>query len=159
MGAKGITIAEECHVVNALPPVDIAGGAKTSDYFHLKNHAHATIIVTMGVVGNDALIKLYESKDNAGAVKQFIGFDYYIEQTAAGDTLATRATVASTGFQTGTNNSTMFVIEIDASELTADYQYFAILTDTAAAALISVVVILTGSSYKGDPSKTPSAID
>ena len=160
MGAKGIYIAEECHVVNALGPVDVGGGAKTTDYFNLKNYAHATIIITTGVVGNDVLIKVYESKDNAGATKQFMDFNYHFETTAAGDTLSTRtAVVAATGFQTGTNNTTTFVIEIDASELTDLYPYIAVLTDAAAAALISMVTILSGSRYAGDPSKeSPTAI-
>ncbi len=158
MGAKGITIAEEGHIVNMLPPIDVTAGAQTSLYVNLENYAHASIIVTMGIVTNDTLIKMYESKDNGGAVKEFIGFDYYIETTAAGDTLATRATVASTGFQTGTNNATTFAIEIDASELTADYKYLAILTDAPGNALISVLGVLSGSRYASDPSKRQSAI-
>ncbi len=153
-------MAEECHTVNALPPVDIGGAAKTSDYFTLENYSHATITILMGVVGNDVLIKVYEAKDNAGATKQFMNFNYHFETTAAGDTLSTRtAVVAATGFQTGTNNSTTFVIEIDASELTDLYPWIAVLTDAAAAALISIDVKLSGSRYAGDPaSQSPSAL-
>ena len=50
---KGINIAEALHVVNILPPQDVDGG-KTSDVFSLKNHAHATIIVTCGSTNADA---------------------------------------------------------------------------------------------------------
>ena len=78
MGAKGITIAEEGHIVNMLPPIDVTASAQTSLYVRLENYAHASIIVMMGIVTNDTLIKMYESKDNGGSVKQFIGFDYYI---------------------------------------------------------------------------------
>lgn len=156
---KGFNIAEQGHVVNALAPIDIGGGAQTSDYWNMKNYAHASIIITMGVVGNDTLIKLYEAKDSAGATKEFKTFWTYKELTANGDTLATGVLTAVGGFQTGTNNATTFVLEVDASELTDTYPYMAILTDAAAAALISVVVILSGSRHQGDPSKeSPTAI-
>ena len=45
------------------------------------------------------------------------------------------------------------VREVDASELTADYQYLAVLTDTAAACMIAVTFILSGSRYQGNPTK------
>jgi hypothetical protein len=156
---KGITLAEQGHIINALGPVDVAGGAKTSDYWNMNNYAHATIIITTGIVGNDCLIKLYESKDNAGGVQQFKSFQSYQETTAGGDTLGARTTTASSGIQTGTNNVTTIVIEVDASELTAEYNYMAVLTDTAAACLIAVTVVLTGSRHQGDPTKeSPTAI-
>ena len=153
---KGIVIAEECHVVNALPPVDVGGAAKTSDYFSMENYAHATIIITMGVVGNDTLITVEESDDNAGSTTTAIAFARYEEKTAAGDTLSTRTATTASGFQTGTNNSTTFVIEIDAAELTDGYPYLVVKTDNAAAALISVVAILSGSRYAQE--QTPTAI-
>ena len=153
---KGIVIAEQCHVVNALPPIDVGGGAKTSDYFSLKNYAHASIIVTMGVVTNDTLITVEESDDSSGSNTTAIAFARYEEKTAAGDTLSTRTATAAAGFQTGTNNSTTFVIEIDASQLTDGYPYLVVKTDNAAAALISVVAILSGSRYAKE--QTPTAI-
>lgn len=158
---KGITLAEECHVINALGPIDINTAIKTSLYFNVKYYAHATIIVTMGVVTNDALIRVYESKDTGGAAKNFIGFDRYEEKTIAGDTLTTRTTAGVGGFQTGTNNTTTFVIEVDASQLTDLYHYLAVVTDNAGGgnALISVVAVLSGSRYGGDPSQqSPTAI-
>jgi hypothetical protein len=45
---KGIVTAEQEHVVNILPPVDITGG-KTSQAFSMAKHGHATIIVQIGV--------------------------------------------------------------------------------------------------------------
>ena len=157
---KGTTLGEQCHVVNALGAIDVGGVIKTSLYFNLKYYAHASIIVTMGVVAADVLIRLYESKDNAGGTKNTIGFEYYEEKTAAGDTLTTRKTAGVGGFQTGANSTTTFVIEVDASELTDLYHYLAIYTDAAAGAtLISAVAVLSGSRYQGDPSQqSPTAI-
>lgn len=155
MGAKGITISEECHIVNALAPVDIGGAAKTSKYFHVKNHAHVTIIVTCGVVGNAATITVEESDDSSGSNTNAIDFKYAQETTAAGDTLGALAWVgATTGISTGTNNGTIHVIEIDASQLTDGYPYLVVKTTNAAANLISVVAILSGSRYGGDQNAT-----
>lgn len=153
---KGLVLAELGHVVNALPPIDTGGAAKVSDYFSLKNYAHATIIVTMGVVTNDCTVTVEESDDNAGNDETAIAFARYEEKTAAGDTLTVRTATTSAGFATGTTNGTTFVIEIDAAELSDGYPYLVVKATGAAAALISVVVILSGSRYAKE--QTPTAI-
>ena len=159
---KGFVTAEHGHVVNALSPVDINGGAKTSDYFSLKNYHHVSIIISMGVVTGDTKITMWESADNGGVSKNLRIFDYYEEKAVAGDTFTTRksVTVAATGFQTGTNNNTTFVIELDASELTDGYPYIAILTDGAATVtMISVAAVFSGARHAGDPAiETKTAI-
>lgn len=153
---KGITLAEQCHIVSALPPVDIGGGAKTSDYWSMKNYEHATIIVTLGVVTGAPTILLYESDDLDGSNKTAIGFDYYLEATTTGDTLADRATAASTGYTfTATTNSVFMVIEVDAAQLTDAYPCMCVMTD-AVTALCSMVVILSGAKYQKE--NTPTAI-
>lgn len=157
MSGKGFYIAEEAHVVNALSPVDVGGGAKTADYWKMAKNAHATIIVTMGVVGNDTLIKVFESEDDSGTNEAAIAFDRYEEKTAAGDTLGAKTATGVGGFQTGTNNGTTFVIEIDASQLTDGKSWLTVKTDAAAAALISVLVILSGARYAKEQSATAIA--
>ena len=44
IAAKGFTIAEQGHIVNALPPLDIDAGAQTSDAFSMAEYSHCTII-------------------------------------------------------------------------------------------------------------------
>ena len=153
---KGINIAEQAHVVNALPPIDIGGAAKTSDYFCLKNYRHASIIVTFGVITNAPTITLYESDDNAGSTETAIGFSYYLEATTAGDTLATKATATTAGVTFSTDNAQTMVIEIDAADLTDGYPYLVVKTDNPAACLSSVVAVLSGARYGG--ATTPTAI-
>jgi len=154
---KGLTIAEQCHVINALAPIDIGGVAKESDYFSMENYSHATIIVTLGVVTNAPTITVYESDDLDGSNETAIGFDHYLEDASAGDTLADRATVANTGYTfAATTNGVMLVIEIDASQLSDGYPCLCVKTDTAAAALVSVVAILSGARYQKE--NTPTAI-
>jgi len=153
---KGTTIAEQAHVVNALGPVDTGSVAKVSDYFCLKKYAHATIVVTTGAVTNAATITVEESDDKDGSNTTAIAFAYYAELTAAGDTLGNRTAATSAGFSTGTNNNCTFVIEIDAAELTDGYPYLVVKATNAAACLISIVAILSGARFQGDP--TPTAI-
>ena len=118
---KGITIAEECHVVNATAPIDINGAGASSDVFSLKNYAHATIICTLGVTGAAATLTVKECDDFTPSNSAAIPFDHYAETTAGGDTLATRASATSAGITTSTNDGIMYVIEIDASQLTDGY--------------------------------------
>jgi len=154
--SKGITIAEHCHVVCALAPVDIGGVAKVSDYFSLENYAHATIIVACGAVTNAATITVEESTTNAGAATTPIAYKYAQETTAAGDTPGALAWATAAGISTGTNNGTILIIEIDASQLTDGYPYLVVKASAAAANLISVVAILSGSRYA--QATTPTAI-
>jgi hypothetical protein len=152
-----MTIAEEAHVVNIIPPIDINGAGATSDYFSLKNYAHATILLTLGVTGAASTVTLEESDDNAGSTTTAIAFSYYAETTAAGDTLGARTAATTAGFATSTNDSITYVIEVDASQLTNGYPYLVLkMTDPTAATLASAVAILTGARFKQDG--TPTAI-
>ena len=154
---SGITIAEEAHVVNIIPPVDINGGAVESDYFNLKQYAHASIVLTLGVTGAASTVTLFESDDNGGTDETAIGFDYYAETTDAGDTLGARTTVESTGFATATSDNITYVIEVDAAELTDGYPYLVLkLSDPEVATLASAVAVLSGARYAG--AVTPTAI-
>ena len=151
---KGITIAEECHVINATPPVDVGGVAKVSLAWSMEDYQHASIIITQGVVGNTTTWTVFNATTQACGTEAAIGFDYYAETTAAGDTLGSRTTVDNTGFASGTNNSTTFVIEVDASELTAGYNWMRVKSDAAAASLVSVVVVLSGARYASTAART-----
>lgn len=150
---SGFNVSEQGKPVAGIAPVDIGGAAKTSDYFSLENYSHASIIVYCGAITNAATITVEESDDNAGSDTTAIGFSYY--QVTAGVT-GSRTTVENTGFSTGTTDGAMFVIEIDAADLTDGYPYLVVKTDNAAANLITVVPILSGARYA--QAAPPSAI-
>lgn len=148
-------IAEMGHVVNILPPLDINGSARTSDYFALKNYAHASIVLTLGVTGAASDVTLEESDDNAGNDTSAIGFTYYKEETAAGDTLSTKQTATTGGFSTSTNDNITYVIEVDAAELSDGYPYLVLkMSDPSASTFASAVAVLSGSRYGRDQSLT-----
>ena len=152
---KGFNVAEEGHVVSIIPPIDINGGATVSDYWNVKNASHCSIILTFGVTGATAVVTLEESDDNAGNSTTAIGFSYYIEETAAGDTLATRTAVTSSGFTYSANNGIIYVIEVDASELTDGFPYLVLkIADPSSATLASAVAINSGIRHAKDGTVT-----
>jgi hypothetical protein len=144
-----MNIAEQCHVVNATPPIDINGAGATSDYFSLKNYRHASIICTLGVTGASTTITVEESDDSSGSATTAIDFDYYKEETSAGDTLSDRTAVGdTTGIDASTEDSITYVIEIDADQLTDGYPYLVVkASDPSAATLYSCVAILSEPRY------------
>ena len=147
---KSTTIAEEGHIVSILPPVDINGGAVESDYFGTQNADHVSIVLTLGVTGAASTITLFESDDAAGTTETAIAFDYYAEETAAGDTLGARTAATTSGFATSTNDGIIYVIEVDAAQLTEGYPYLVLkLSNPAVATLASAVAVLSGNRYSG----------
>jgi uncharacterized membrane protein YjjP (DUF1212 family) len=62
---KGLVLAEEAHIVNILPPVDITGG-KVSQAFSMAKYQHATIILQIGVSAA-AFTKIFVDQGTATA--------------------------------------------------------------------------------------------
>lgn len=155
----GTTIAEQFHVVNILPPVSITG-AVTSDVFSMKNYSHCTIIVQAGVTNADAgFVTIEECDDFVPTTDTAIAFSYYAEETAAGDTLGARtAAVAATGIDISANDSIFYVIEIEASQLSAGFpNLYLKWSAPGGATLVSAVAILSGAKYGGTLSPTAIA--
>lgn len=156
---KGINLAEQCHIVNILPPQSIAG-AVAADIFSMENYAHATIIVTAGATNADAgNITLEECDDFTPTTDTAIDFYYYAEETAAGDTLGARTkAVAATGIDVSANDNITYIIEVDASQLTDGYPCLELKWSApGGATLVSAVAVLTGARYAGDQSETAIA--
>lgn len=154
-----INMAEECHIINILPPQDVAAGV-SSDVFSLRNCSHATIIVTAGSTNADAgNITIEECDDFVPTTDTAIGFSYYAETTAAGDTLGDRtAAVAATGIDVSGNDNITYVIEIDVEELTEDYPNLILKWSACGGATLgSAVAILSGYAYKGKNQPTEIA--
>lgn len=156
---KGINIAEQLHVANIIAPVSIAG-AIVSDVFSLKNYSHATIIVTAGATNADAgFITVEECDDFTPTNDTAIPFSYYAEETAGGDTLGVKtAAAAATGIDVSANDGIIYVIEIDASQLSAGYpNLYMKWSAPGGATLVSAVAILSGPRYSGAESSTTIA--
>ena len=48
---KGFVLAEQGHVVNIIPPIDLNAAAVTCDYFSLAEYGHLSFVINLGVVG------------------------------------------------------------------------------------------------------------
>lgn len=159
---QGFNVAEQGHVVNVIPPVDINGG-KLGDRFSMENYAHATIIVQVGVSGAAfTKIKVYECTaltEPSPSTKAEIPHSIYKEETAAGDTLGARTAVASGGTTPSANNNIFYVIELDARELADGFQFVEVELSNASgnSVIASCVAILSGSRYGEDQSPTAIA--
>ena len=152
---KGIVLAEQGHFVNLVPPVDITGGV-TGDRFSMKNYAHATIVIQVGVSAAAwTAIILRECNAATGGTATDIAFTMAKEETALGDTLGALAAVAAAGYTPSANNSIMYVIELDAQALTDGYEWVELaLTNGVNSVIASAVAILTGARYQDDATRT-----
>ncbi|HUV32838.1 MAG TPA: hypothetical protein VMW31_04630, partial [Devosiaceae bacterium] len=91
------------------------------------------------------------------ADKAAIPFNYFAETANAGDTLGAKTPIAATGITTVTaNDNTMYVIELDASELSDGFEWVEVEINIASgnSCLVSGVVILSGSRYAEDQNAT-----
>jgi hypothetical protein len=156
MSAKGFYIAEEGHVVNILPPQDVAAGV-SSDVFSMKGYAHATIIVQCGSTNADAgNVTIEECDDFTPTNDTAISFNSYAETTAAGDTLGAKSYAAS--IDVSANDNIMYVIEIDAQQLSDGYPNLILKWSACGGATIgSAVAILSGARYASPESATAIA--
>lgn len=155
---KGINIAEQGHVVNILPPVDISGGV-LSDIFSMKNFAHATIIIQIGASAA-AFTKIILNKGTTFVTGSGVAMAHsiYKEETALGDTLGERTAVLAAGTTPSANDNIMYVIEIDAAELGEDYSTLELsLTNGVNSVIASAIAILSGARYGQDQSPTAIA--
>lgn len=150
--------AEEGHVVNIIAPIDINGAGASSDVFSMEGYSHATIILQLGVTGAASTVTLKECDNFTPTTATAIAFSYYSETTAAGDTLSGKTAATTAGFATSTNDGVMYVIEVDAADLTDGYPNLQLcLTDPSAATLASAVAVLSGARYAESTSGTAIA--
>lgn len=150
--------AQNGHIVNALPPVDITGG-KQSDVWSMKNFEHATIIIQIGVsAAAFTKIILQACDDFTPSNTTDIAFTLFAEETAAGDTLGAKEAVAAAGKTPSANDNIMYVIEIDSDELPDGKPNLRVsLTNGANSVIGSVVAVLSGARYANDLGETAIA--
>lgn len=158
MSKKGIVLAEQGHFVNVLPPVDITGGV-AGDRFSMKNYGHASIVVQVGVSAA-AFTKIIVKECNAASsgTANAIAYRLAAEETAGGDTLGDFEAVAAAGRTPSANDNIMYVIEIDADELTEGYEWIEVsFTNGSNSVIASCVAILTGARYQEAQTRTAIA--
>lgn len=152
---RGFIPAEDGHFVNTIPPIDITGGV-TGDIFHMKDYAHVTIVVQVGVSAAAFTKIIVNSCDDVAAANAAaMAFFVYKEETDAGDTLGARTAVLAAGVTPSANDNIMYVIEMDAAELPQTQQYLQLsLTNATNSVIASALAILSGARYGEVESRT-----
>jgi hypothetical protein len=163
--AKGYYLAQDGHVVNVLPPVDVTGG-KTSQAFNMAGAAHASIILQLGASAAAPTGVTVQAGTATAAVGAAVAgaaaipFDLFKQETAgaANDVLGARTAVAAAGFAPSANDGIFYVIEIDGDSLPAGSDYVQLnIANGVNSVIASAVAILSGLRYAGESSATVTA--
>lgn len=165
MGARGINLAEEGHIISILSPKSISGGAAATA-FNLKNAAKANIIIQIGAEAAAlGAITLNACSDIAGDGATAIPFSYYQQPVTGnnidtlelnGSTPSTAFSATSAGFVPAAVANTFVVLVVQADQLPQGLPYLQMeIANGANADFVSAVAILTGLAYAG--SQQPSA--
>jgi len=160
---KGNVIAEQGHVVNILPAVDITGGKKCQA-FSMKNWQHATIIISVGVSAAAWTSIIVQAGSATAAIGSDVAnnvtipFRLYKQETngADKDVLDAGTNLAATGDTTvSANDNIFYVIEIDSQELPDGKPYVQLLLANGANSVIaSAIAILSGGRFQHRQSET-----
>lgn len=154
MNAMGIVLAEDAHLVLATAPVDVNSGV-SSDVWSMGKYSHASIVVCFGVTGGTAAITVEECDDFTPSNSTAIAFASYSEETAGGDTPATRAATSSAGLTSSANNGIFYQIEVDASQLSDGFPNMRVVyADPSGATFGAILVFLSGARYASFDSPT-----
>lgn len=148
--SRGLVIAEEGHVVNLIPAINITGG-KTGDVFSMAKFRRASIIISVGVSAAAFTKIIVNACSNAaGDNAEAIPYSLYSEETAAGDTLGAREAVLAAGKTPSANDGIMYVIELDAMQLPDGKPWVQLsLTNGTNSVIASAIAILSGQRYTG----------
>ena len=141
---KGIQLGVAQHVVAILPATVAANQYSTA--FNMENAAHVDLVIVQGAVTSSTTIILYESTTAGGTVQTALAFDYYLTATADSDIFSAKTAATSTGIASGTTADITWIVSIDASQLTTDYNWLRLHVSTAATQ-ISGVAVLSGLRY------------
>jgi hypothetical protein len=154
---NAINLAEECHVSMGLYPIN-GTGLTTMDAINMEGYSHLSILIAAGASNGAAhTVTVLASTNNAAGSAEAIPFTYYRAVTTGSDVFAAAQAAATTGFAMSNNavNSTMYTIEIDASELPDTKPWVNVtLSGAASTAPLSVTYVQSGARYAAPESPT-----
>jgi hypothetical protein len=162
MSSRGFYLAGDGHLVQLFEPADHTG-AENSLVFRMKEYNHATVIISYGATPAADGVITVESCDaiGAGGTNTAIPITYYKcildFEGALGDVLgaATSPTLAATGMIPTATANTMYVIELEASQLIQGHVGFRVCqANPTGASIMSGIAILSGPRYGQTQSRT-----
>lgn len=148
---------ERVHIAKGLAPsADIYNGNPSTDVVNMKQFKRAAFVLHQATGGTNtgtAVVTLSCSAAADGSTATALAFKHRKLTTGVSDTLSDITNVASTGYTTTANETTVHVFEIEAADLTPDKPYlFATLTESVNDPVLGSVLI-----YLFDKSYEPSA--
>lgn len=153
MNAHGFNLAEQGHVAVLVQPQDINGGVN-GDRFHMQDHDHVSILLSVGVSFAAFTVDLAAFAAATGGAGTALGFRSYAEETSLGDVLEAGVDQPSTGFTTSANDNIFYVIEVSAEQLPktsgTPLPYLELqLGNPGGATFVAAYALLSGSRYGG----------
>jgi hypothetical protein len=161
MSSRGFYLPQDGHLVQLFEPADHTG-AENSLVFRMKEYNHATVIISYGATpAVDGVITVESCSDMTPSSTTAIPITYYKcildFEGALGDVLgtATSPALAATGMIPTATANTMYVIELEASQLIQGHVGFRVCqANPTGASIMSGIAILSGPRYGQNQSRT-----
>jgi len=158
MSVKGVYVAQECHVVNLIPPVSL-NATTTTTQFSMKGWRHATIVLQIGVSGTAPSVTLNTS-DNGSPANTTTGIPFNLHKcetaynATGGDVLGPRVAESASGFTVSATDNIFYVIELDSDTLPQGQDFVDLVLTSPGTCLTAASVILSGGRFEHDQSES-----
>lgn len=157
MSSKGLYVAQECHVVNLIPPASYSS-TQTSNKINMKGWRHASIILQVGSAGTPPTVTLKSSDNGSPENTTALAFNAHKcetgYQSTNGDVLGARVAVSSAGFTPAATNNEFYVLEFDADQLPAGQNFLELVATSPTSCFLAASVVLSGGRFDHDQSET-----
>jgi hypothetical protein len=159
---SGFNLAETGHLVQLWEPANHTG-AESTLVVRMENYSHMTVIISYGATpAADGLILVESCDDMTPTTHTEIVFDYYEcildFEGALGDVMSVKKSAEVTGMVPTAVANIMYIIELEASQLTSGHIGFRLRqANPTGDSIMSAVAILSGSRYAGPASPTAIA--
>lgn len=144
-------------VIGKAPVADIFNGDPVSDYVNGGLYGKIQFLLTKGVgTTGTATLTVLCSATNAGSSTTAIAFKYRV--STDGDSFGDVTAATTSGFTTTAGSNQMYLIEVDAADLTEDKPFVALkMTETVDDPCVGAVsILLANPRYAGN--SMPSAL-
>ena len=149
----GFNIAENLHIVNAIPATPGSAATHTGDYINMENAAHIDWIVSFGTTAATSTIEVLQAMSASGGTATNLAFNYYAEVTDTGDTiegptLATASGVITDGILVPATDKIYYVVSVDAAQMAETKKWITLTIKMAGNNAACAVAVLSGLRYK-----------
>ena len=152
-------------IVTSIAAIDTGGVARLGAHVNLSKYDHVAFIISVGAIGNNAVVTVLAGTNSLGAGGVAMGYSYYLSTGGAplvGEVASALVAVGAGGYTllAATDDNETMVIEVDASELVSPLTniYVGVNVANAAACLVSVIAVCMWPRYAAAPALMPSAI-